>query len=152
MTNETKIENRIVAVSGGFDPLHSGHVKMLVGARNFGKVIVILNSDEWIYRKKGYLLESFESRKEVLLELKSVHGVVSVDDTDGTVISALEKIKPDVFVNGGERGTRNTPEREYCFREKIAMVYGVGGFEREQISLNIKEKIFDILEKRKKEE
>ena len=103
----------IVCVSGGFDILHSGHVRMLLGARHFGKVVVILNSDKWLLKRKGFIMSDWQNRKEVLLGIRGVDQVVSVDDSDGTVCDALEKIKPHVFANGGLRTKETTPERMY---------------------------------------
>jgi len=134
-------ENSIIALSGGFDPLNFGHIKMLQGAIHFGKVVVILNSDEWLVRKKGFCLMPWHERKEILLALKFVHDVVPVDDSDDTVCEALTRIKPNVFGNGGARGPKNTPERDLCLKLGIKMAYGLGGGEREQITLNLRERI-----------
>lgn len=139
-----KPNNTTIALSGAFDPLHSGHIRMIQGARFFGKVVIILNSDEWLYRKNGYVLQTFRERKEILLALNDVYRVVSVDDKDDTVCEALENLKPTIFGNGGFRTKKNTPERRLCENLGIKMVYGIGGGERDQISLNIKEKIINI--------
>lgn len=147
MDSEYKLpEDSIIALSGAFDPLHVGHVRMIKGATLFGKVIIILNSDEWIRERKGYVLMPFEQRKEILLSLKDVHDVVEVDDSDGTVCKALLAIQPSVFGNGGLRTKDNTPERKLCWEHKIATVYGIGGGERDQITLNIEEKIRSVSE------
>lgn len=143
--SEIKLPNDpVIALSGAFDILHAGHVRMIKGATNFGKVVIILNSDKWIMERKGYLLMPFGQRKEILLALKDVHNVVAVDDSDGTVCEALLRIKPNVFGNGGIRTKENTPERKLCLEHDIALVYGIGGGERDQISLNIEEKIRNI--------
>lgn len=134
-------ENSTICISGGFDPIHKGHVRLLQGCSNFGKVIVILNSDEWLVRKKGFCLMPWHERKEILLALKYVYDVVPVKDSDDTVCEALERIKPTVFGNGGSRGPKNTPERDLCLKLGVKMVYGIGGGEREQITLNLREKI-----------
>jgi D-beta-D-heptose 7-phosphate kinase/D-beta-D-heptose 1-phosphate adenosyltransferase len=70
--------------------------------------------------------------------------VVSVDDSDGTVCEALERIRPNVFANGGLRNQKNTPERELCERLDIRMVWGIGGGEGEQYSLNLRERIKEV--------
>jgi D-beta-D-heptose 7-phosphate kinase/D-beta-D-heptose 1-phosphate adenosyltransferase len=136
--------NSIICLSGAFDPLHVGHVRLIKAATFFGKVVIILNSDKWTFEQKGYSLMPFEQRKEILLSLKDVHSVSSVDDSDGTVCKALLEIKPNIFGNGGSRGKKNTPERKLCLEHGIKMVYGLGGGEKEQISLDIKEKIKNI--------
>lgn len=137
------IDDRIIAVSGAFEPLHFGHVKLFEAARLFGKVVVILNSDDWVYQQKGYLLQNFSHRKNMLLALENVHDVVSVDDSDGTVVEALKRIKPHAFGNGGSRGAKTTPERQFCLDNDIKLVYGLGGNERAQISMDIKEIILN---------
>jgi D-beta-D-heptose 7-phosphate kinase/D-beta-D-heptose 1-phosphate adenosyltransferase len=134
-------ENSIIALSGGFDPLHAGHVKMLQGAAHFGRIVIILNSDEWLVRQKGFCLMPWHERREILMALKYVHDVVPVDDRDNTVCEAITRIKPNVFGNGGDRGPRNTPERDLCLKMEIKLAYGIGGGEREQITLNLREKI-----------
>ena len=101
-----------VAVSGGFDPIHKGHVLMIEEAAKYGQVVVILNSDDWLVRKKGYKFMSFEERAYIAGSIKGVTVVTSVDDTDGTVCSALERFRPDYFANGGDRYDTNTPEME----------------------------------------
>ena len=82
-----------VCVSGGFDPIHKGHVRMIQEAAQFGDVIVIANSDEWILRKKGKYFMTWEERAEILASIKGVSKVVPVDDSDGTVCQLLKIIK-----------------------------------------------------------
>jgi D-beta-D-heptose 7-phosphate kinase/D-beta-D-heptose 1-phosphate adenosyltransferase len=141
---ETKMSERkpsVICVSGGFDVLHVGHVRLLQGAVHFGRVVVILNSDDWLLRKKGFCLTPWHERKEILLSIKGVAEVVQVDDSDDTVCEALERIKPNVFGNGGLRTKGNTPERELCQKLEIALVYGIGGGERDAKTLDLREKI-----------
>ena len=136
-------QNSVICLSGGFDPLHAGHTRLLHGAVHFGKLIVILNSDEWLVRKKGFCLMPWHERKEILMAIRWVDKVVAVNDADDTVCEALERIKPTVFGNGGGRGTKNTPERDLCLKLGIKLAYGLGGGEREQITLNLREKIIE---------
>jgi cytidyltransferase-like protein len=117
----------IVAVSGGMDPVHKGHVRMIQEAAQFGEVIIILNSDEWLMRKKGFVFMSWEERAEILESIKGVKKVVRVDDTDGSVCEALRREKPTYFANGGDRTDKNTPEMEVCIDLGISMLWGVGG-------------------------
>ena len=116
-----------VAVSGGMDPVHFGHIRMILEAAQFGDVIVILNSDEWLMRKKGFVFMSWEERAEILESIKGVTKVVRVDDTDGSVCEALRREKPTYFANGGDRTDKNTPEMEVCAELGISMLWGVGG-------------------------
>ena len=116
-----------VMVSGGFDPIHVGHVRMIRDAAQHGEVIVVANSDNWLYRKKGYNFMGFNERKEILMAIKGVIDVISVDDKDGTVCEALRRIKPTYFANGGDRTSKNTPEKKVCSELGIEMLWNVGG-------------------------
>jgi len=118
---------KTVMVSGGFDPIHVGHVRMIIEAALHGDVIVVANSDEWLFRKKGYTFMGFQERKEILMSIKGVVEVVSVNDADGTVCSALVQYKPDFFANGGDRTDQNTPEKILCEELGIQMLWNIGG-------------------------
>lgn len=119
--------NKTVMVSGGFDPIHGGHVQMIRDAARFGDVIVVANSDEWLMRKKGYVFMSFEERAKILKEIKGVILVSAVDDSDGTVCDAIRLLRPDYFANGGDRGKTNTPEQDVCEELEVEMLWGIGG-------------------------
>ena len=116
-----------IAVSGGFDPIHKGHVQMIREAAEYGNVVVILNSDAWLIRKKGYKFMSFEERAYIAGSIKGVTVVSNVDDSDGTVCEALRRLKPDYFANGGDRYNTNTPEMELCDELGIKMLWNIGG-------------------------
>ena len=116
-----------IMVSGGFDPIHGGHVQMITEAAKHGNVIVVANSDEWLMRKKGYVFMSWEERAMILREIKGVVLVAAVDDTDGTVCNAIQMIRPDYFANGGDRGKSNTPEQDVCEELGIEMLWEIGG-------------------------
>tara|TARA_R100000008_G_scaffold79291_1_gene60882 strand:+ start:924 stop:1445 length:522 start_codon:yes stop_codon:yes gene_type:complete len=116
-----------IMVSGGFDPVHIGHVRMIQEAAQYGNVIVVANSDEWLMRKKGYVFMPFEERAEILHSIKGVRRVEKVDDSDGTVCEALRRIKPTHFANGGDRTNENTPEMDVCEELGITMVWEMGG-------------------------
>ena len=126
MFDEEK-EKPTVMVSGGFDPVHVGHIRMIRAAAEYGDVIVIANSDEWLYRKKGFNFMDFEKRAEILNSIKGVILVDSVNDIDGTVCEAITRHKPTYFANGGDRGRSNTPEQNVCEELGVELLWGVGG-------------------------
>lgn len=121
------MSKKTVMVSGGFDPIHVGHIRMIIEAAEHGNVIVVANSDEWLFRKKGYTFMGFQERKEILMSIKGVIDVVSVNDEDGTVCSALMEYKPTFFANGGDRNDKNTPEKLVCEELGIQMLWNIGG-------------------------
>jgi cytidyltransferase-like protein len=121
------MKTKTIAISGGLDPIHVGHINMIQAASEFGDVIVILNSDAWLKRKKGYVFMPYNERKCVLNQLKGVTAVSAVDDADGTVCEALRRLKPDMFGNGGDRTAINTPEASVCQELNIKMVWNLGG-------------------------
>jgi cytidyltransferase-like protein len=127
-------EKPLIAVSGGFDPVHIGHVRMIRDAARYGDVMVIINSDEWLTRKKGYVFMPYEERAEIMGNIKGVTLVTSVDDSDGTVCTALSRHKPDAFANGGDRKDKNTPEMELCDHIGIEMMWAIGGSNKPQSS------------------
>ena len=83
-------KRKLIAISGGFDPVHIGHVQMIEAAAELGDVMVIVNSDDWLLRKKGYVFMPWDEKAYIMSQFKGVTKVVSVDDTDGTVCEALE--------------------------------------------------------------
>ena len=120
---------RTVAVSGGFDPLHVGHVRMIQEARKLGaRLVVIVNGDEFLLRKKGYVFMPLAERMEILRALRDVDDVVAAVDKDQTVRETLRQVKPDVFANGGDRRAEaDIPEAEVCSELGIDLVFNVGG-------------------------
>jgi glycerol-3-phosphate cytidylyltransferase-like family protein len=125
-----KIDNdnrKTVCISGGVDPIHSGHINYIQEASKLGRVIFILNSDKWLVRKKGYAFQTWSERASILRSIAGVSEVVKVDDTDGSVCEALERIKPDFFANGGDRFADNIPEKQLCEKLGIEMIFNVGG-------------------------
>lgn len=117
----------IAMVSGGFDPLHVGHLRLLGDAVNFGEVWVALNSDEWLMRKKGYVFMRWGDRRDILSALELVDKVVAVYDMDGTVCGALRQYKPDIFCNGGDRKVANEKEHAVCVELGIEELFNIGG-------------------------
>ena len=123
---------KISVVSGGFDPIHSGHISYLKSAKEIGDhLIVALNSDEWLIGKKKKVFMPLKERKNILINISFVDEVITFeDDEKGSCINALEKIKskyPDdeiVFCNGGDRNKDNVPE---MIIDNIDFEFGVGG-------------------------
>ena len=116
-----------MAVSGGFDPLHFGHVRMIKESAKYGDVYVILNSDSWLVRKKGYCVMTWDQRAEIIREINGVRDVILAHDEDGTVCKTLSYLYPDYFANGGDRTSLNTPELKLCYELDIKPLWGVGG-------------------------
>ena len=136
-----------VMVSGGFDPVHAGHIRLIRAAARHGDVIVIANSDEWLFRKKGFVFMDFESRAEILNAVKGVVIVDSVDDSDGTVCDAIYRHKPTYFANGGDRGRNNTPEQSVCEELGVELLWGVGGDKKLASSSDLVENVRKFEEK-----
>ena len=130
---------KIVIVSGGFDPIHSGHICYLKSAKELGeKLIVALNSDEWLINKKGKFFMPFSERKAILENISCVDLVIDFEDDDlGSAINALVKVKemyPDdelIFANGGDRNKENIPEMSV---DNIKFEFGVGGDDKKNSS------------------
>lgn len=136
-----KKKPKVVAVSGGFDPVHIGHIRQFKEAKMLGdKLLVILNSDDFLIRKKGFVFMSFEERREILGSIQYIDEVIPCIDEDQSVCKTLEMLKPDVFAKGGDRTFENIPEVEICMKHKIEMVFGVGG-EKIQSSSELVKKI-----------
>tara|TARA_B100000900_G_scaffold415592_1_gene446132 strand:- start:6304 stop:6723 length:420 start_codon:yes stop_codon:yes gene_type:complete len=135
------MERKIVAVSGGFDPIHVGHIRMIRGAAELGNVIVIANSDDWLLRKKGYIFMNWRERAEILQNIKGVVAVYEAKDEDDSVCASLNALKPDIFANGGDRKEGNIPEYRLCEDLGIEMKFGIGGTDKPQSSSWLVEKV-----------
>mgnify|MGYP003628108040 FL=1 len=142
------MSEKIIVVSGGFDPIHVGHLRMMKEAANHGKLTVIINSDDWLKRKKGYIFMPFEERAEIISELTCVDKVVMAKDDDRTVCESLRELQPDIFANGGDRGANTTPESRLCKELGIELMYDVGGGKVRSSSKLVKE----ITEKKRKKD
>jgi cytidyltransferase-like protein len=123
----------VVAVSGGFDPVHIGHVRMFQEAKKLGdRLVVILNNDHWLRNKKGFTFMPEAERKEIIEAIAGVDEVVltdhAPDDTDRSVCRILRSIRPHVFANGGDRKPDGDPVPEVMLCEElgIEMIYNVG--------------------------
>ena len=124
---------KIVLVTGGFDPLHSGHIAYFEAAKKLGdQLIVGLNSDEWLTRKKGRPFMKWQDRLAVVQSLKSVNWTVQFDDSDNTAKDAIRKVRLNypgdkiIFANGGDRTDKNIPEMDIN-DDNVEFVFGVGG-------------------------
>jgi len=130
---------KIVVVSGGFDPIHSGHIAYLKDAKSYGdKLIVALNSDAWLENKKGKFFMPLHERKSIVEAIKYVDEVISFeDDEKGSCINALETIKKTYpseeiyFANGGDRNKKNIPEMSVT---GINFLFGIGGDDKKNSS------------------
>ncbi|MDO8561298.1 MAG: adenylyltransferase/cytidyltransferase family protein [bacterium] len=144
MKNPRKQWMRWAAVSGGFDPIHVGHIRMLKKARGLGgKLVVILNNDNWLLNKKGYAFMPEKERAEILSSLPFVDKVYITkhkrDDGDMSVCKALAALRPAIFANGGDRkGKKDIPEASVCEDLGIKMVFNVGGGKVQSSSWMIK--------------
>lgn len=121
-------------VTGGFDPIHSGHIQMFSEAKELGsKLIVGVNSDEWLARKKGQAFMSFDERVNIIKNLKMVDRVVGFDDSDDTACQAIFHTMATnsgkiIFANGGDRTNTTTPEyKMYGDHPSVEFTFGVGG-------------------------
>ena len=122
---------KIVLVTGGFDPLHSGHIEYFKAAKALGFLLIVgINSDAWLTRKKGQPFMPIQERKTIIENLYQVHRVIEFDDSDDTAIDAIKQVKnlyPKaniIFANGGDRTKDNIPEMVF---DDVDFVFGVGG-------------------------
>lgn len=126
---------KIVLVTGGFDPLHSGHIEYFKAARELGdKLIVGLNSDEWLTRKKGQPFMPWQERAAIVANLQVVDRVINFDDSDNSAKDAIRKAREIfhnheiIFANGGDRTKENIPEMDLLKKYlNLRFVFGVGG-------------------------
>jgi cytidyltransferase-like protein len=119
----------VVATSGGFDPLHAGHLRSLAAARRLGDALVVIaNGDGYLLRKKGYVFMPQADRLEILDALRCVDFVVPWDDGTPVVSGAVELIRPSIFAKGVTLDDpRQLPEWEACRSVGCRVVLGVGG-------------------------
>jgi cytidyltransferase-like protein len=125
---------KIILVTGGFDPLHSGHIAYFNRAKELGDILVVgINSDEWLTRKKGRPFLPRHERSRIIQALKMVDFVIDFDDNDGSAKHAIKMVRQSypqdkiVFANGGDRTDENIPEMDFK-DDNLEFVFGVGGF------------------------
>jgi cytidyltransferase-like protein len=123
--------NRVVLVTGGFDPLHNGHIEYFKAARALGDMLVVgVNSDAWLKRKKGRAFMPSTERVSIIQNMRQVDHCILFDDSDGTAREAIRNVKmlyPNsqiIFANGGDRTANNIPEMT---EPNVEFVFGVGG-------------------------
>jgi cytidyltransferase-like protein len=129
-----KKQSLVVAVSGGFDPIHIGHVRMMKEAKKLagpkGKLVVILNNDHWLRQKKNFVFMPEAERKEIIEHLTCVDEVMlsfhKKNAKDMSVCAELRTLRPDLFVNGGDRTKENIPELALEKEFNMKMVFGIG--------------------------
>lgn len=139
-------KKKVVALSGGFDPVHIGHVRMFNEAKKLGDMlVVILNNDHWLKKKKGFAFMSEHERKEVIEGFRAVDKVVLTkhqeDPTDMSVCHMLEELRPNIFGNGGDRFLDNVPEVAVCNALDITMVFNIGAGGKVQSSSHLVQKV-----------
>lgn len=130
----------VVLITGGFDPLHSGHVSYIKEAKSLGDILVVgVNSDAWLTRKKGAPFMPYKERAAVVRGLAGVDFVIDFDDSDGSAKHAIWMVRQSypsdkiVFANGGDRTHTNIPEMD-IEDENLSFAFGVGGFDKRNSS------------------
>ena len=129
---------KVVLVTGGFDPLHSGHIEYFKAAKALGFLLIVgVNSDAWLTRKKGQPFMPIQERKTIIENLYQVHKVIEFDDSDDTAIDAIKQVKElhpkasIIFANGGDRTKDNIPEMIF---DDVEFIFGVGGDDKKNSS------------------
>jgi D-beta-D-heptose 7-phosphate kinase/D-beta-D-heptose 1-phosphate adenosyltransferase len=129
--DKTKPKKIVVMISGGFDPIHIGHVRYMKESKKLGdKLVVVINNDNWLRKKKGKEFMPEVDRKEIIEAISFVDKVIissHVKNTkDMSVCEEIKKVKPNIFANGGDRFAENIPEFKLCNDLGIKMVFNVG--------------------------
>lgn len=120
---------KLVATSGGYDPIHPGHISCIIESKKFGdKLVVIVNGDNFLTNKKGRPFQNLETRSLIVSGIAGVDYVVPFEiKDDPTVNKALEIIRPDVFTKGGDRvDEASLPEWAVCQKLNIKIEFNVG--------------------------
>lgn len=127
---------KIVLVTGGFDPIHSGHISYFKAAKTLGDMLIVgLNSDEWLERKKGRAFMPWNERLCIINNLSMVDEVYTFDDTDGSAKQFIYQVRAHyptadlIFANGGDRTDKNIPEMDISDKD-VKFVFGIGGFNK----------------------
>lgn len=134
---------RLVVTSGGFDPLHVGHLRCLQESAwrytdNWQDLLVIVNGDGFLMRKKGFVFMPLQERMEIIAGIHGVDYVVPWDDGTQFVTGALDILRPEIFTKGGDRSTPGSvPEFELCKNIGCQVIFGVGGTDKLQSSSDL---------------
>lgn len=110
-------------ISGGFDPLHVGHLDLIETAAGYGSVAAVCMSDQWLMRKKGYCFMPLDERRRIVGALERVGGTYAYPDDDGSVCLALALLRPHYFVNGGDRMKADPREAAVCAELGIEQIF-----------------------------
>jgi len=128
--------NKIVLVTGGFDPLHSGHIAYFKAAKALGDILIVgVNSDAWLTRKKGAPFMPYKERASIVRNIVGVDFVIDFNDSDGSAKNAIQMVRQSypsdkiIFANGGDRTDKNIPEMDID-DDNLEFVFGVGGFDK----------------------
>ena len=132
---------KVSLVTGGFDPIHSGHISYFSRAKDFSDFLVVgLNTEEWLTKKKGQYFQSWKERAEIISHLTMVDAVITVPDDEegsacGAIAKCLEIADTVIFCNGGDRGKSNTPEIiKYGNNSRVKFEFGIGGDDKKNSS------------------
>ena len=132
---------KVSFVTGGFDPIHSGHISYFARAKDFSDFLVVgINTEEWLTKKKGQYFQSWVERADIIRHLRMVDAVITVPDDDkgsacGAIAKCLEIADTVVFCNGGDRGKTNTPETDkYGDNPRVQFEFGIGGEDKKNSS------------------
>ena len=132
---------KVSLVTGGFDPIHSGHISYFARAKDFSDFLVVcINTEEWLTKKKGQYFQSWVERADIIRHLRMVDAVITVPDDDkgsacGAIAKCLEIADTVVFCNGGDRGKTNTPEIDkYGDNPRVQFEFGIGGEDKKNSS------------------
>ena len=127
----------IIVLSGGFDPVHKGHIRMFRAAKEFPSTVIVgANSDMWLSRKKGKPFMQWEERKEILESIKFIDRVYGFNDEDNSACDLIKNVIKEFlspedttiyFGNGGDKTKENSPEVDYCLHNNIEILWGLGG-------------------------
>ena len=141
---------KVSLVTGGFDPIHSGHISYFSRAKDFSDFLVVgLNTEEWLTKKKGQYFQSWKERAEIISHLTMVDAVITVPDDEegsacGAIAKCLEIADTVIFCNGGDRGKSNTPEIiKYGNNSRVQFEFGIGGDDKKNSSSWILKGYFD---------
>ena len=141
---------KVSLVTGGFDPIHSGHISYFARAKDFSDFLVVgINTEEWLTNKKGQYFQSWVERAEIIRHLRMVDAVITVPDDDegsacGAIAKCLEIADTVIFCNCVDRGKTNTPEIvKYGDNPRVEFQFGIGGDDKKNSSSWILKGYFD---------